>query len=95
MYVDSSRPHLVDGFTKKTITAMIEGAREAAIEAGMMKPGLFDAGIRALCKTAEKDVSPATPGREGGVRLTRALARRCLTALPAEPGCCVVVYSKI
>jgi hypothetical protein len=27
MYVDSSRPGLADGFTRKTFTAMIEGAR--------------------------------------------------------------------
>ena len=31
VYVDSSRPELVDGFTKKTFTAMIEGVRDAAI----------------------------------------------------------------
>ena len=30
VYVDSSRPELVDGFTKKTFTAMVEGIREAA-----------------------------------------------------------------
>src|SRR5919112_590082 len=48
VYVDSSRPDLVDGFTKKTFTAMIEGVREPAIEAGMVEPERFDAGIRAL-----------------------------------------------
>ena len=55
VYVDSSRPDLVDGFTKKTFTAMIEGVREPAIKAGMVKPELFDAGIRALYRTAETD----------------------------------------
>ena len=55
VYVDSSRPDLVDGFTKKTFTAMIEGVREPAITAGMVKPELFDAGIRALYRTAEID----------------------------------------
>ena len=55
VYVDSSRPHLVDGFTKKTFTAMIEGVREPAIKAGMVEPELFDAGIRALYRTAETD----------------------------------------
>jgi hypothetical protein len=34
VYVDSSRPDLVDGFTKKTFTAMIAGVRESALEAG-------------------------------------------------------------
>lgn len=31
VYVDASRPELVDGFTRKTFTAMIEGVREPAI----------------------------------------------------------------
>ena len=48
VYVDSSRPDLVDGFTKKTFTAMIEGIREAAIGAGITDPESFDAGIRGL-----------------------------------------------
>jgi len=55
VYVDSSRPDLVDGFTRKTFTAMIEGVREPAIETGMVEPGRFDAGIRALYRTAEAD----------------------------------------
>jgi SAM-dependent methyltransferase len=55
VYVDSSRPELVDGFTRKTFTAMVEGVREPAIEAGMVEPELFDAGIRALYRTAEED----------------------------------------
>lgn len=55
VYVDSSRPHLVDGFTKKTFTAMIEGVREPAIKAGMVQPDVFDTGIRALYRTAEND----------------------------------------
>jgi SAM-dependent methyltransferase len=55
VYVDSSRPDLVDGFTRKTFTAMIEGVRAPAIEAGMVEPELFDAGIRALYRTAETD----------------------------------------
>lgn len=55
VYVDSSRPNLVDGFTRKTFTAMVEGVRESAIEAGIVKPEDFDAGIRALYRTAEAD----------------------------------------
>jgi SAM-dependent methyltransferase len=55
VYVDSSRPDLVDGFTKKTFTAMIEGVREAAIDAGMIEPESFDAGIRDLYRTTEAD----------------------------------------
>jgi SAM-dependent methyltransferase len=55
VYVDSSRPDLVDGFTKKTFTAMIEGVREPAIGAGITTPEAFDAGVSALRRTAESD----------------------------------------
>jgi SAM-dependent methyltransferase len=55
VYVDSSRPHLVERFTKKTFTAMVEAVREAAIKGGIVKPEVFDAGIRALYRTAEDD----------------------------------------
>ena len=55
VYVDSSRPELVEGFTKRTFTAMIEGVREPAIAAGMIEPETFDAGIRDLYRTAEAD----------------------------------------
>ena len=55
VYVDSSRPELVDGFTRKTFTAMIQGVRESAIEAGLTDAGAFDAGIRDLYRTAETD----------------------------------------
>jgi ubiquinone/menaquinone biosynthesis C-methylase UbiE len=55
VYVDASRPELVDGFTKKTFTAMIEGIREAAISAGLIEAETFDAGIRDLHRTTEPD----------------------------------------
>jgi trans-aconitate methyltransferase len=55
VYVDSSRPDLVDGFTRKTFTAMIEGVRESAIEAGITDAEAFDAGVRDLYRTAEAD----------------------------------------
>ncbi len=55
VYVDSSKPHLVDGFTRKTFTTMIEGVRESAIEAGLTNPEAFDVGIRDLYRTAETD----------------------------------------
>ncbi len=55
VYVDSSRPDLVDGFTRKTFTAMIEGIRETAIAAGLLEPERFDAGIRDLHRTTEAD----------------------------------------
>lgn len=55
VYVDASRPDLVDGFINKTFTAMIDGVREAAVGAGMIDGEAFDAGIRALHRTAEAD----------------------------------------
>jgi SAM-dependent methyltransferase len=55
VYVDSSRPELVDGFTRKTFTAMIEGVRESALAAGLIEPERFDAGIQALYRTTEAD----------------------------------------
>jgi len=55
VYVDSGKPQLVDGFTKKTFTAMIEGVREQAIHSGMIEQDVFDKGIRDLYRTAEAD----------------------------------------
>lgn len=55
VYVDGSRPALIEGFTRKTFTAMIEGVREPAITRGMLTAERFDAGIRALHRTAEPD----------------------------------------
>lgn len=55
VYVDSSRPNLVDGFTRKTFTAMIEGIREPAIAAGLIARERFDAGVRDLHRTKEAD----------------------------------------
>jgi ubiquinone/menaquinone biosynthesis C-methylase UbiE len=55
VYVDASKPHLVDSFTRKTFAAMIEGVRGPAVKAGMMSAADFDAGIRALYRAAEDD----------------------------------------
>ena len=55
VYVDSSKPDLVESFTKKTFTAMVEGVRQSAVGEGLVPPEKFDAGIRALYKTAEVD----------------------------------------
>ncbi len=55
VYVDSSRPDLVDGFTRKTFTAMIEGIRESAISAALIQPETFDAGLNDLYRTTEAD----------------------------------------
>jgi len=55
VYADSSRPDLVDGFTRRTFTAMIEGVRTPAISAGLIKPEDFDDGIRDLHRTMQTD----------------------------------------
>ncbi|MBW1841856.1 MAG: methyltransferase domain-containing protein [Deltaproteobacteria bacterium] len=55
VYVDSSKPRLVEGFTKNTFTAMIEGVRESSIGTGLIDEKTFDHGIKALYRTTETD----------------------------------------
>jgi SAM-dependent methyltransferase len=55
VYADASRPQLVEGFTRKTFTAMVEGVRAPAIAAGITDASRFDAGVRDLYRTAETD----------------------------------------
>jgi SAM-dependent methyltransferase len=55
VYVDATRPELIEGFTKNTFTAMIEGIREAAIDAKMIESAEIDEGIRDLYRTTESD----------------------------------------
>lgn len=55
VYVDSSRPELVDGFTRRTFTAMVEGVRTPSIAAGLAGAADFDRGVADLYRTAEVD----------------------------------------
>jgi len=55
VYVDPGRPELVEGFTMRTFTAMIEGVRAEALAAGITDPDVFDKGIRDLYRTTEPD----------------------------------------
>ena len=55
VYVDSSKPEWVEGFTRKTFTAMIEGVRTAALEAKLMTEADFDRAVADLYRTAETD----------------------------------------
>lgn len=55
VYVDASRPGLVDGFTRKTFTAMIEGIRETALKSGLIESPVFEQGIQDLRRTTEPD----------------------------------------
>ena len=55
VYVDSSRPQLVEGFIKNTFTSMIEGVREEAIHHGITDRLTFDKGINDLYRTTNPD----------------------------------------
>ena len=75
VYVDSSKPGLVDGFTKKTFTAMIEGVRQPALEAHLMAAADFDQGVADLYRAAAADgvfcytffkARGVNPARRGG-----------------------------
>ena len=55
VYVDASRPKYVEGFTKSTFTAMVEGVREQALTQGLIDERTWDQGIRDLYRTTESD----------------------------------------
>jgi len=45
VYVDASRPELVEGFSKNTFIAMVEGVRQQALSLGLIGEQVFDKGI--------------------------------------------------
>ncbi len=53
VYVDDSRPNLVDGFTRKTFAAMIEGVREKVLQNRLLEAEIFDQGVADLYRAAE------------------------------------------
>jgi len=55
VYIDSSKPDFVEGFTKNTFTAMIEGVRDKALHEGIIDKTTFDKGIKDLYRTAQED----------------------------------------
>jgi ubiquinone/menaquinone biosynthesis C-methylase UbiE len=55
VYVDSSKPELVEGFIKKTIIAMVEGVKKQALDLGLIHEVTWKRGIRGLYETAEPD----------------------------------------
>jgi SAM-dependent methyltransferase len=55
VYADASRPALVDGFTRKTFTAMVEGVGARAVGQGLIDAASWAAGIRDLNRTADDD----------------------------------------
>ncbi len=55
IYVDSSKPNMVEGFTKNTFIAMVEGVKEQAMRSGLMEASDWDQGIRDLYRTTWED----------------------------------------
>jgi SAM-dependent methyltransferase len=55
VYVDGSRPDLVEGFTRKTFTAMVGAVSGQAVGQGLLDQATWSAGIRDLLRTAEDD----------------------------------------
>ena len=53
VYVDSSRPEYVEGFTKNTFIAMVEGVHEQVISSGIISEEVWERGIKDLYRTAE------------------------------------------
>jgi ubiquinone/menaquinone biosynthesis C-methylase UbiE len=55
VYADASRPELVDGFTRKTFIAMVEGVRDQAINRGLITEAEWSKGIADLKRSADSD----------------------------------------
>ena len=55
VYADSSRPTWVEGFSKRTFIAMVEGVREQALSMGLIDEPTWDQGIRDLYRATEAD----------------------------------------
>ncbi len=69
VYVDASRPGLVDGFSKKTFIAMVEGVEEQALDLKMISEEDWKKGIRDLyAATGEDGVFCYTFFKGTGVR---------------------------
>jgi ubiquinone/menaquinone biosynthesis C-methylase UbiE len=55
VYVDSSKPKLVEGFSKKTFIAMVEGVREQALSMNLIDETTWEKGIKDLFRATEDD----------------------------------------
>ncbi|HEX3747442.1 MAG TPA: methyltransferase domain-containing protein [Bryobacteraceae bacterium] len=55
VYVDGSRPDLIEGFSRNTFVAMVEGVREQALALGLMDAAAWDRGIADLYRATEPD----------------------------------------
>ncbi len=55
VYADASKPGLVEGFSKRTFIAMVEGARERALSLELIDEETWEKGIRDLYRATEPD----------------------------------------
>lgn len=55
VYVDGSRPELIESFTKGTFTAMVAAVRQQAISQRLLDAETFDQGIADLDRTASRE----------------------------------------
>jgi ubiquinone/menaquinone biosynthesis C-methylase UbiE len=55
VYVDSSRPELVEGFSRNTFIAMVEGIKPQALEMRLMEEKEWDQGISDLYAATRED----------------------------------------
>lgn len=55
VYADASRPEMVEGFTRNTFNAMVEGVRDQALQAGMMDAASWQQAIADLHRAAGPD----------------------------------------
>jgi SAM-dependent methyltransferase len=55
VYVDNSRPDLVEGFSKNTFIAMVEGVRDHAVSLGLIDRPTWEKGIADMYRATEPD----------------------------------------
>ena len=55
VYVDGSKPEWIEGFTRNTFNAMVEGVKEQALELGLIDPETWKKGISDLYATANTE----------------------------------------
>ncbi len=81
VYADAARPAWVSGFTVNTFNAMIAGAKDGALAAGLITPAAWDRGLADLAATA---------GPDGHLQLHLLQRRRCLlnVSLAHDPDIC-------
>ncbi|MCE5213591.1 MAG: methyltransferase domain-containing protein [Methanobacterium sp.] len=53
VYVDKSKPELVEGFIKNTIIAMVNGIKDQALDSGLIRRKEWEKGIEGLYQSAE------------------------------------------